>query len=89
MGVDERIRLKATIYLSHVPHRACLLGDRLSFKKKRDIVNRSYQTRADNIVGVMTMATLDKEMLESEKAARSVRTISCRVSSGAASGGRT
>jgi peptidoglycan hydrolase-like protein with peptidoglycan-binding domain len=34
----------------------------LSYKKKRDIVNRSYQTQADNIVGIMTMAVLDREM---------------------------
>jgi hypothetical protein len=34
----------------------------LSYKKKRDIINRSYQSQADNIVGVMTMAALDREM---------------------------
>jgi hypothetical protein len=38
----------------------------LAYKQKRDIVNRSYQTKADNIVGKMTMAALDKEMLEEE-----------------------
>ncbi len=32
----------------------------LSFKKKRNIINRSYQTQADNIVGIMTMAALDQ-----------------------------
>src|SRR5262245_41072226 len=35
----------------------------LSYKRKRDIINRSYQTQADNIVGVMTMAALDQEMM--------------------------
>jgi len=35
----------------------------LSFKKKRDIVNRAYQSQADNIVGKMTIAALDREML--------------------------
>jgi hypothetical protein len=40
----------------------------LAFKKKRDIVNRSYQTRADNIVGKMTIAALDKGMLALENA---------------------
>lgn len=35
----------------------------LAYKQKRNIINRSYQTQADNIVGKMTIATLDKEML--------------------------
>lgn len=34
----------------------------LAFKQKRDIVNRSYQSQADGIVGKMTMAALDQEM---------------------------
>jgi peptidoglycan hydrolase-like protein with peptidoglycan-binding domain len=34
----------------------------LAYKQKRNIVNRSYQTQADNIVGKMTMASLDGEM---------------------------
>ena len=34
----------------------------LAFKRKRDIVNRSYQTQADDIVGKMTIAALDGEM---------------------------
>jgi peptidoglycan hydrolase-like protein with peptidoglycan-binding domain len=34
----------------------------LAYKQKRDIVNRSYQTHADNIVGKMTIAALDREM---------------------------
>jgi peptidoglycan hydrolase-like protein with peptidoglycan-binding domain len=34
----------------------------LSYKTKRNIINRSYQTSADNIVGKMTMAKLDEEM---------------------------
>lgn len=41
----------------------------LAFKQKRNIVNRSYQTTADNIVGKMTMAALDKEVLAKEQAA--------------------
>jgi hypothetical protein len=59
----------------------------LSFKRKRNIVNRSYQTQADNIVGIMTIAALDKEMLESERTAQPVERIRCRVS-GPALGGR-
>lgn len=39
----------------------------LAFKKKRDIVNRSYQSQADAIVGKMTMAALDNEMVDVEK----------------------
>lgn len=38
----------------------------LAFKKKRNIINRSYQTQADDIVGKMTIAALDKEMFERE-----------------------
>jgi peptidoglycan hydrolase-like protein with peptidoglycan-binding domain len=39
----------------------------LSYKKKRNIINFSYQTQADNIVGKMTIASLDKEMQQLEK----------------------
>src|SRR5262249_20931236 len=35
----------------------------LAYKKKRNIINRSYQTQADNIVGKMTMTSLDNEMV--------------------------
>ncbi len=34
----------------------------LAYKRKRNIVNRSYQSTADNIVGKMTIASLDSEM---------------------------
>lgn len=34
----------------------------LAYKRKRGIINRSYQTQADNIVGKMTIASLDAEM---------------------------
>ncbi len=40
----------------------------LAFKKERQIINFSYQTREDNIVGKMTIAALDKEMLQRERA---------------------
>jgi len=39
----------------------------LRYKKKRVIINRRYQNQADNIVGRMTMAALDKEMLRLER----------------------
>ena len=35
----------------------------LEYKRKRGIINRSYQDAADDIVGRMTMAKLDEEML--------------------------
>ena len=35
----------------------------LAYKRKRNIVNRSYQTQADNIVGKMTIAALDADVL--------------------------
>jgi|APLak6261659120_1056016.scaffolds.fasta_scaffold01413_1 hypothetical protein len=34
----------------------------LNYKKKRNVINYSYQTSPDNIVGKMTMAKLDEEM---------------------------
>ncbi|ACK52798.1 hypothetical protein Msil_3917 [Methylocella silvestris BL2] len=39
----------------------------LSFKQDRDIVNRAYQSQADDIVGKMTIAALDDEMLKLEQ----------------------
>ena len=39
----------------------------LAFKQKRAIVNRSYQSQPDNIVGKMTIAALDDEMLRLEQ----------------------
>lgn len=38
----------------------------LAYKKKRQIINRAYQSSADNIVGKMTMASLDQEMFDSQ-----------------------
>jgi hypothetical protein len=39
----------------------------LAYKTKRNIVNQSYQSHADNIVGKMTIASLDEEMLNYER----------------------
>lgn len=39
----------------------------LAYKRKRNIVNRAYQTQPDNIVGKMTIDRLDKEMLAAEQ----------------------
>ena len=38
----------------------------LEFKPERNIINRSYQTQADDIVGKMTIAELDREMAKLE-----------------------
>jgi peptidoglycan hydrolase-like protein with peptidoglycan-binding domain len=35
----------------------------LAYKRARNIVNRKYQTQEDNIVGKMTIAALDRELL--------------------------
>jgi hypothetical protein len=39
----------------------------LAYKQRRSIINRSYQSQADNIVGIMTIAQMDREMVEFEK----------------------
>lgn len=39
----------------------------LAYKKKRNIINRSYQTAPDNIVGKMTLTALDREMVAFEQ----------------------
>ncbi len=38
----------------------------LAFKTRRQIINRAYQTRPDDIVGKMTIKRLDDEMAEIE-----------------------
>ena len=38
----------------------------LAYKKKRQIINRSYQNAADDIVGKMTIASLDKDIRRQE-----------------------
>jgi hypothetical protein len=42
----------------------------LTYKTKRRIINFSYQTQPDDIVGKMTIAALDKQMYQYELAAR-------------------
>lgn len=49
----------------------------LRYKQRRQIINRSYQSRADNIVGKMTIASLDNELLRMEQAPPP-RDIECR-----------
>lgn len=43
----------------------------LAYKKKRKIINRAYQTAPDNIVGKMTIAALDEDMLRIERSSGS------------------
>lgn len=38
----------------------------LAYKVRRDIINYSYQKRADNIVGKMTITRMDREMMIAE-----------------------
>ena len=40
----------------------------LAFKRRRGIINTTYQTQADDIVGKMTIAAMDREMLSKERA---------------------
>ena len=42
----------------------------LAYKRKRGIINPSYQTKADNVVGKMTIASLDAEMALAERRPR-------------------
>lgn len=43
----------------------------LDFKRKRNIINFSYQKQADDIVGKMTIAALDAEMVNKEQPPKS------------------
>jgi hypothetical protein len=45
----------------------------LAYKQKRKIINKSYQTTADNIVGKMTIARLDEELVEKQESDLSPR----------------
>lgn len=57
----------------------------LSFKTRRQIINRSYQNTPDNIVGKMTIARLDQEMRLFELSNRPIG--ECRIAPSGASGG--
>lgn len=47
----------------------------LAYKRKRNIVNRAYQTTADDIVGKMTISALDAEMLQAERKSKPPRIV--------------
>ena len=57
-------------------------GAVLRYKEKRNIVNRSIQSRADDIVGKMTIASLDDEMVRRENEAPDPNTCILRVGPG-------
>jgi hypothetical protein len=44
----------------------------LAYKRKRDIVNRSYQQSADNVTGIMTVERMDRELKAAERTTRYV-----------------
>lgn len=39
----------------------------LVFKRKRQIINRSYPSSPDNIVGIMTIKAMDEELLAKQR----------------------
>jgi peptidoglycan hydrolase-like protein with peptidoglycan-binding domain len=52
----------------------------LQYKTKRNIINRTYQKQADNIVGIMTIAALDKEIQDWHESNPLVRTtVHCKL----------
>jgi len=50
----------------------------LSYKRRRKIINPAYQTQADNIVGIMTIASLDRELLARENKVRASSSVDVR-----------
>jgi hypothetical protein len=56
----------------------------LAYKQKRKIINTSYQKTADNIVGKMTIARLDNDLLATER--RGTSRVLCESSGVAAAG---
>lgn len=52
----------------------------LAYKNMRKIINRAYQKTADDIVGKMTMVSLDDEMLKAE-ALHDEATVWCALAS--------
>ena len=54
----------------------------LAFKKKRKIINFSYQTHADDIVGKMTIQALDDELQAKQKPTIPLVPQPCRINPG-------
>ncbi|HOL37494.1 MAG: hypothetical protein JSR43_14945 [Proteobacteria bacterium] len=61
------IRLDEAAITAHGSYDAKTAAAVLAYKKKRHIVNHAYQTQADDIVGKMTIARLDQELLAGEQ----------------------
>ena len=61
---DVRIEQSETRMQKYGPSTANAV---LIYKKRRKIINFSYQTHADNIVGKMTIAALDRELRDLER----------------------
>jgi hypothetical protein len=59
----------------------------LAYKRKRRIINPAYQTTPDNIVGKMTIARLDTDLLEIEQRVTPNRVVCGGSGGGSASGG--
>ena len=49
----------------------------LAYKRRRGIINPAYQTKADNIVGKMTIASLDVEMARAERRPKPLNRQNC------------
>jgi len=49
----------------------------LAYKKKRKIINRAYQSAEDDIVGKMTIASLDAEMVARQKPPAIIKDARC------------
>jgi hypothetical protein len=49
----------------------------LAYKRKRGIINPAYETKADDIVGKMTIASLDAEMARAERKPRPLNRQNC------------
>lgn len=50
----------------------------LAYKKKRNVINRSYQSSPDNVVGKMTIVSLDRDMLARQYTPRPITPVRCR-----------
>ncbi len=60
----------------------------LAYKRRRNIINYAYQAQADNIVGKMTIAALDREMLAKQSPPDTWRTCILHLACPPDAGGR-
>jgi hypothetical protein len=71
---DVRIEQSETLAKRYGPSTAKAV---LAYKRRRKIINFSYQTQADDIVGKMTIAALDKELVHLQRTSL-VKDIECQ-----------